>query len=270
MERPPSGGTEHPASGEETRKEELSPEARQEQPQGAGTAAGSQREPHGAAAAAHTGDNGELRGHSAVTPAHLRAHMTRGRRGFSPASGPETALKALVSFNFGCAATSSGGRAQISRGKRGKTQFPESAAAGLNNDIPQCPLRSDLPLPGAARIPCRSFPAHSPCHPGRGQSSRLALTPAVPGLIAHTIAALAQFKSRSPQLRAVPGVPGPQCHPGRAAELRLPPGQPRHGPGPGQRAEAAQLNWQLTKGRFVSPFPEFFFLVPENLNSQLE
>lgn len=68
----------------------------------------------------HAGDNGELRGQSAVTPAPLRARISRGRGGFSPANGPETGLKASVSFNFGCAATSSGGRARISRGKRGK------------------------------------------------------------------------------------------------------------------------------------------------------
>lgn len=131
-----------------------------------------------------------------------------------------TALKAWVSFNLGCAATSSGGRKYPEENGGNPIEFPESVTAGVNNNIPQCPLRSDVPLPGAARIPCRAFPAHSPCH------SQLALTPAVPGLMAHTAAL--QFKSRSPQLRAVPGVPVSPVSPRQRSQ---PSSEPRHSPG---------------------------------------
>lgn len=114
MECPPS---DTPCWGKEKRKEE--PRG-QEQPHGTGDT----RNPDGNPTEPLQPDTrwGQ-RGAQGSQCSHTSASQSpdeQGRGGFSPASGPETALKALVPFNLGCAASGSGGRAQISRGKRGK------------------------------------------------------------------------------------------------------------------------------------------------------
>lgn len=80
-------------------------------------------------------------------------------------------------------------------GKRGNPNPGSATARPKNNNsiiVCQCPLRSHLPLPGSACIPCRAFPAPSPCHCRRGPSSQPGFNPVVAAA-----RDLSRFKSRS-------------------------------------------------------------------------
>lgn len=198
----------------------------------AGTAPGpgaeSRREPDGAAPGQCGGAQGPKR--SAAAP--VRA-QTEGREGLSPANGPETGLEALASFNLGCAAASSGGRARSSRGARGSPGSP-----GRPSSVSRCPLRSALlPLPGAARIPRILLPLTARGIPARPSPLRSRAG-------SHTAALTVQSRSPHPGIPVWPRQPSPAG-----------PALSRHGPagGSGQGAEVAELNWQLTKRRFCFP-----------------
>lgn len=159
-------------------------------------APGTEQNPGGNSMGPNTvGTMGQLGGQSAVTAEPGRAQMSRERRGFSPSNGSETALKASGKLWLWLCSRSSAGRARMSRGKRGNPNPGSATARPKNNNsiiVSQCPLRSHLPLPGSACIPCRAFPAPSPCHCRRGPSSQPGFNPVV------TAARdLSRFKSRS-------------------------------------------------------------------------
>lgn len=95
-------------------------------------------------------------------------------------------------------------------GENGENPIPAVCYGQPQQQHFPVPFKERSPVPGAACIPCRSFPAHSPCHSSFNPCG--AGVTAIPGLMAHTGAA--QPGAVQIQVTAVPYSPsGPQWIP---------------------------------------------------------